>query len=669
MTALHRAPRKGDGTASGPTWPHRRRGRPDLPGRQGAHRRPARRRRRRGIEAVLARRASDAGRCRVLHGTTSSQRHHRAKGRPDRARRLRVSRRNQIAREHRHTTCTSTAAAADRAAPPPFGSTARAGRRHRGAAGRRRRGGAWRTSCGRPGSRRFYVCRSLRSEPAHERLVGTILREALLERRSRCRASWSRDPSMSALDDAGQRVMSMSGPALPGVAGDRPRAGTVGPLHHAVNGGLLRGGTCCRYSRPADRSPALPPALAAAHYGMRSSAKDSPRSRHGRHHAACVIAEGGRSCPGSDRPPVSFKKGSGLRSGPVIEISRSAPAAHRPVDARSAGSHRTGERAAPDRWPTHRDRCRVWCYYLTLFFLGGQMRLDPDAPATRSPSGSDGRFISVREAAWASTSFANRAWRARASAIERAATSSGSHLRFGALGRAPSRGRTLRARSVIPPAGAGVMSAVGSVAPVRLRRTLGALDARLGRRRAGGEMEAGPRRPRPDDSADQVGSPAADMRYRKQGYEIRVPVPPAADAARRDRSTAASRPRNLRDLRPHRPGRADQWSPGGWSPRAPGRRSGSRPALVRGRTCGPRRGMRRALPRCGDTGVPSTIATPGAGAAGGGDHRARVTVVSARPPGSGRRRLRTRSWRSRRSPKTPRRAASMEQITRSCGAG
>jgi N-methylhydantoinase A len=101
----------------------------------------------------------------------------------------------------------------------------------------------------------------------------------------------------------------------------------------------------------------------------------------------------------------------------------------------------------------------------------------------------------------------------------------------------------LRSPSVIYPLGAGVMSAVGFlVAPLSFDfvRTLpGALDAlEWGAvARAVAEMEAEGRavlgRTIP---ADHVRFRRfADMRYRKQGYEIRVPIPAGTlDASRRD---------------------------------------------------------------------------------------------------------------------------------------
>ena len=158
--------------------------------------------------------------------------------------------------------------------------------------------------------------------------------------------------------------------------------------------------------------------------------------------------------------------------------------------------------------------------------------------------------------------------------------------------------RILRSPSVIYPLGAGVMSAVGFlVAPLSFDfvRTLpGPLDALDWKAvaRAVAEMEAEGRailgRTIP---AERVRFRRfADMRYRKQGYEIRVPIPDGPlEASRRDEVRAALRDRVPRGLRPHGPRRAHRGRcRGASSPRGPGRSSGSRPAPARAGTRGPR---------------------------------------------------------------------------------
>ena len=183
------------------------------------------------------------------------------------------------------------------------------------------------------------------------------------------------------------------------------------------------------------------------------------------------------------------------------------------------------------------------------FFLGGRMRLDRDAAGARSPSGSGGRSVSAPcEAAWGIHQVVNEsmASAARIHAIERGKDVERFPIfAFGGAGPVHAYGvaRILRSPSVIYPLGAGVMSAVGFLAaPLSFDfvRTLpGALDALdwTAVARAVAEMEAEGRAVLGQAiPADQVRFRRfADMRYRKQGYEIRVPLPDGPlDAARRD---------------------------------------------------------------------------------------------------------------------------------------
>jgi N-methylhydantoinase A len=152
------------------------------------------------------------------------------------------------------------------------------------------------------------------------------------------------------------------------------------------------------------------------------------------------------------------------------------------------------------------------------------------------------------EAAWGIHQLANEsmASAARIHAIERGKDVERFPIfAFGGAGPVHAFGvaRILRSPSVIYPLGAGVMSAVGFlVAPLSFDfvRTLpGALDALAwdAVARAIGDMEAEGRAvlgrtiPAPEIRFRRF----ADMRYRKQGYEIRVPIPSGPlDASRRD---------------------------------------------------------------------------------------------------------------------------------------
>ena len=173
------------------------------------------------------------------------------------------------------------------------------------------------------------------------------------------------------------------------------------------------------------------------------------------------------------------------------------------------------------------------------FFLGGQMRLDRDA-AERAIAERVGRPLGLDpvEAAWGIHQLANEsmAGAARIHAIERGKDVERFPIfAFGGAGPVHALGvaRILRSPAVIYPLGAGVMSAVGFlVAPLSFDfvRTLpGDLDALdwSAVARAVGEME--------DEGRAVLGRTIpvdevrfrrfADMRYRKQGYEIRVPLP------------------------------------------------------------------------------------------------------------------------------------------------
>jgi N-methylhydantoinase A len=188
-------------------------------------------------------------------------------------------------------------------------------------------------------------------------------------------------------------------------------------------------------------------------------------------------------------------------------------------------------------------------YLDPAFFLGGQMRLDRDA-ARRAIAERVAKPLGLDpvEAAWGVHQLANEsmAGAARIHAIERGKDVERFPIfAFGGAGPVHAFGvaRILRSPSVIYPLGAGVMSAVGFlVAPLSFDfvRTLpGPLDALDWKAVAGAvaEMES--------EGLAILGRtiPAervrfrrfADMRYRKQGYEIRVPVPDGPlEASRRD---------------------------------------------------------------------------------------------------------------------------------------
>jgi N-methylhydantoinase A len=320
------------------------------------------------------------------------------------------------------------------------------------------------------------------------------------------------------------------------------------------NGGLCEAETGARYPVRLIESGPAAGALAAAHYGAILGHRDLLAFDMGGTTAkVCVIADG--------EPLVSpefevdrryqFKRGSGLPiKVPVIEMIEvgTGGGSLARVDALRrlrVGPESAGARPGPVAYgrggvePTVTDADLVLGYLDPAFFLGGQMRLDREAAAravlerVARPLGLD-----LVQAAWGIHQLANEsmASAARIHAIERGQDVERFPIfAFGGAGPVHAMGvaRILRSPGVIYPLGAGVMSAVGFlVAPLTfdfVRTVPGALDslAWAAAARAVGEMEAEGRailgRTIP---AEQVRFRRyADMRYRKQGYEIRVPVP------------------------------------------------------------------------------------------------------------------------------------------------
>jgi N-methylhydantoinase A len=173
------------------------------------------------------------------------------------------------------------------------------------------------------------------------------------------------------------------------------------------------------------------------------------------------------------------------------------------------------------------------------FFLGGAMRLDVDAARrTVAEHVAEPLGLDLAAAAWGIHQVANEsmASAARMHAIERGKDVSRFPVfAFGGAGPVHAWGvaRILRSPSIIYPLGAGVMSTVGFlVAPVAFDfvRTLpGGLDTLdwAAVRAVVAEMEAEGRAVLGRTVAPEhiVFRRSADMRYRKQGYEVRVPVP------------------------------------------------------------------------------------------------------------------------------------------------
>ena len=181
--------------------------------------------------------------------------------------------------------------------------------------------------------------------------------------------------------------------------------------------------------------------------------------------------------------------------------------------------------------------------------LGGRMSLDIDgARAAIGERIGTPLALDPMQAAWGIHQLANEnmASAARIHAIERGRNvETFPVFAFGGAGPVHAFGvaRILRCPRVIYPLGAGVMSAIGFLtAPLSfdfVRTFPGPLDHLdwAGAARVVGDMEAeGKAVLSRTIPAEQVGFRRyADMRYRKQGYEIRVPIPDGPlDASRRD---------------------------------------------------------------------------------------------------------------------------------------
>jgi N-methylhydantoinase A len=406
------------------------------------------------------------------------------------------------------------------------------------------------------------------ANPAHERLVGAILREALPD--AAVTLSSELVPEIREYERTSTTLANVYVQRLAqlylGRLGERLRAiGVPGGLYiMQSNGGLCEAETGGRYPVRLIESGPAAGALAAAHYGALLGHKDLLSFDMGGTTAkACVISDG--------EPLVSpefevdrryhFKKGSGLPiKVPVIEMIEigTGGGSLARVDALrrlQVGPESAGARPGPASYglggaePTVTDADLVLGFLDPDFFLGGQMRLDRDA-ALRAIAERVARPLGLDpvEAAWGIHQLANEsmAGAARIHAIERGKDVERFPIfAFGGAGPVHALGvaRILRSPGVIYPLGAGVMSAVGFlVAPLSfdfvrtLPGTLGALDWRAVAR-AVGEMESEGRAVlgRTIPAGDVRFRRFADMRYRKQGYEIRVPLPDGPlDPSRRD---------------------------------------------------------------------------------------------------------------------------------------
>ena len=277
---------------------------------------------------------------------------------------------------------------------------------------------------------------------------------------------------------------------------------------------------------------------------------------------ACVIADGKPLIANEfevDRQ-YQFKKQSGLPTKipaiEMIEIGTGGGSIAR-VDALrrlQVGPDSAGSEPGPacyalgGRQATVTDADLVLGYLDPGFFLGGEMTLDVDAAARAIEENvAEPLGMTVLEAAWGIHQLANEsmASAARIHTIERGKNIMNFPIfTYGGAGPVHAFGvaRILRSPRVICPLGAGVMSAVGFLtAPISMdfsRSLPGILDemnwddiARVVH-----EMESQGRAVLAETiPAEEIGFQRfADMRYLKQGYEVRVAVPGGAlDPSRR----------------------------------------------------------------------------------------------------------------------------------------
>ncbi len=335
------------------------------------------------------------------------------------------------------------------------------------------------------------------------------------------------------------------------------------------NGGVCEVETGVRFPVRLVESGPAGGALAAAHYGARLGHKDLLSFDMGGTTAkACVIVDGEPLIAPEfevDRQ-YQFKKGSGLPiKVPVIEMIEigTGGGSIARVDALrrlQVGPDSAGAKPGPAAYarggemPTVTDADLVLGFLDPAYFLGGEIALDVSAARrainthVAEPLG-----LGLEAAAWGIHQLANEsmASAARIHAIERGKDVERFPIfAFGGAGPVHAFGvaNILNSPSVIYPLGAGVMSAIGFLtAPLSFDfvRTLpaalydtdwDAVNAVIADMEHNGREILGR-----TISTDQISfRHFADMRYRKQGYEIRValPVGPLNSRHRDDIQTA-----------------------------------------------------------------------------------------------------------------------------------
>lgn len=335
------------------------------------------------------------------------------------------------------------------------------------------------------------------------------------------------------------------------------------------NGGLLTAAQAVEAPiRLVESGPAAG-ALAAAHYGAALGLEDVLSFDMGGTTAkACLIVDGEPLLAPEfevDRQ-YQFKKGSGLPiKTPVIEMIEIGTGGGSIAEIDALGRLKVGPQSAGSTpgpvcygaggtRPTVTDADVLLGYLNPDFFLGGDMTLD-QAAAERAISDHIGAPLGLETlaAAWGVHQLANEAMAsaARIHAIERGREISQFPMfAFGGAGPVHAYGvaRILKLPQIVYPFGAGVMSAVGFLtAPlafdfVRSHRTrMEAADWESVNRLLGEmENEGRARLAEAIGSAEIAFRRTADMRYRKQGFDVATPIPAGPlDASSADEIVAA----------------------------------------------------------------------------------------------------------------------------------
>ena len=320
------------------------------------------------------------------------------------------------------------------------------------------------------------------------------------------------------------------------------------------NGGVCDVATACRFPVRLIESGPAAGALAAAHYGRLIDCPSLLSFDMGGTTAKACLIEHGEPLIAPDFEvdrKYLFRKGSGLPvKVPVIEMIEigaggGSIARIDGIGRLTVGPDSAGADPGPacygqgGQQPTVTDADLTLGYLDPEFFLGGQMRLDREA-ALRVIEARIGRALDLDglRAAWGIHQLVNEnmASAARIHAVERGKDIERFPLfAFGGAGpvHAWRIAKILRCPRVVYPLAAGVMSAIGSLcAPLAfdfVRSLPGRLEAMdwdavnavlAQMERAGIEVL---RRTVPEDRI--AFRRFGDLCYRRQGYEIRVPVP------------------------------------------------------------------------------------------------------------------------------------------------